>query len=156
MKKLVAVGLLLTCVLSMIGCSQQSQFHEQVPYEAMLNLEVMDGKFRFQRIAVTPCIVYSNTSITDMSKGTMYDDRHDILTSIFQAADGKTAVMDTYECKFSHYIYMFDDEREDIPWHYRFAICICGAVMITNNDELICTIKLTEEEIQSILHALQE
>lgn len=44
-------------------------FHDHVPYEAMLNLEVMDGKFRFQRIATTPCIVYSNTHISDMKKG---------------------------------------------------------------------------------------
>lgn len=125
-------------------------FNDHVPYEAMLNLEVMDGKFRFQRIATTPCIVYSNTSITDMSNGTMYEDRHDILTTIFQAMDGKDAIMETSECVFSHYIYMFDNERENIPWYYRFAICNCGAVMITNNDELICTIILTEEEIQSI------
>ena len=45
---------------------------------------------------------------------------------------------------------MFDSERENIPWHYRFAICNCGAVMITNNDEQICTIQLTEEERRSV------
>lgn len=64
--------------------------------------------------------------------------------------------MDTSECEFLYYIYMFDNEREDIPWHYRFAICNCGAVIITNNDELICTIELTDEEIQSILDSLQK
>ena len=120
------------------------------PYDAMLNLEVWNGKFEFQRIATTPCIVYSNTPINDMSKGTVFEDRHDILTTIFQAMHGKDAIMDTPECEFSRYIYMFDNERENIPWHYRFAICNCGAVMITNNDELICTIKLTEEERRSI------
>ncbi len=129
------------------------EFHDHVPYEAMLNLEVMGGKFVFQRIATTPCIVYSNAPITDMSKGIMYNDRHDILTTIFQAMDGKDAIMAVPECVFSHYIYMFDNEREDIPWHYRFAICNCGAVMITNNDELICTIKLNEEESRSIIPA---
>ena len=123
------------------------------PYYAMLNLEVWDGKFLFQRIATTPCIVYSNTPINDMSKGTVFEDRHDILTTIFQAMHGKDAIMDTPECEFSRYIYMFDNERENIPWHYRFAICNCGAVMITNNDELICTIKLTEEERRSIIPA---
>ena len=123
------------------------------PYDAMLNLEVWDGKFLFQRIATTPCIVYSNTPINDMSKGTVFEDRHDILTTIFQAMHGKDAIMDTPECEFSRYIYMFDNERENIPWHYRFAICNCGAVMITNNDELICTIKLTEEERRSIIPA---
>ena len=107
------------------------------PYYAMLNLEVWDGKFLFQRIATTPCIVYSNTPINDMSKGTVFEDRHDILTTIFQAMHGKDAIMDTPECEFSRYIYMFDNERENIPWHYRFAICNCGAVMITNNDELL-------------------
>ncbi len=130
---------------------QNDDFYDHVPYEAMLNLEIMDGKLRFQRIATTPCIVYSNSPIAEMSKGTMYDGRHDILTSIFRATDGKDAIMDTSECLFSHYIYMFDNEREDIPWHYRFAICNCGAVMITNNNELICTIRLAAEEIQSIL-----
>ena len=123
------------------------------PYDAMLNLEVWNGKFEFQRIATTPCIVYSNTPINDMSKGTVFEDRHDILTTIFQAMHGKDAVMDTPECEFSRYIYMFDNERENIPWHYRFAICNCGAVMITNNDELICTIKLNEEELRSIIPA---
>ena len=131
------------------------EIHDHVPYDAMLNLEVMDGKFRFQRIATTPCIVYSNTPINDMSKGTVFDDRHDILTTIFQAMDGKDAIMDTPECVFSHYIYMFDNEREDIPWHYRFAIHSCGAVMITNNEELICTIKLDEEEIKSVLNSFE-
>ena len=129
--------------------------HDHVPYDAMLNLEIMDGKFRFQRIATTPCIVYSNTPISDMSKGTIYDDRHDILTSIFRVMDGKDAIMDTSECEFSHYIYMFDNERENIPWHYRFAIHSCGAVMITNNEELICTIKLDEEGIQSVLNSFE-
>ena len=169
MKKFIAMVLALGCVLSLIGCNQYKQqdttsptqsantdeeFYDQVPYDAMLNLEVMNGKFKFQRIATTPCIVYSNASITDMSKGTMYNDRHDILTTIFRATDGKNAIIDTSECEFLHYIYMFDNEREDIPWHYRFAICNCGAVMITDNDELICTIELTAEEIQSILNAL--
>ena len=131
------------------------EFYDHVPHDAMLNLEVMDGKFRFQRIATSPCIAYSNTPITDMSKGTIYDDRHDILTSIFRVMDGKDAIMDTSECEFSHYIYMFDNERENIPWHYRFAIHSCGAVMITNNEELICTIKLDEEEIQSVLNSFE-
>ena len=163
MKKFMAMVLALGCMLSLIGCNQYRQqdntdegFHDQVPYDAMLNLEVMNGKFRFQRIATTPCIVYSNVSITDMSNGTMYNDRHDILTTIFQATDGKNAIMDISECEFLHYIYMFDNEREDIPWHYRFAICNCGAVTITNNDELICTIELRDEEIQSILDSLQK
>lgn len=138
-------------VFCLVVGEQNDDFYDHVPYEAMLNLEIMDGKLRFQRIATTPCIVYSNTPIAEMTKGTMYDGRHDILTSIFQATDGKDAIMDTSECIFSHYIYMFDNEREDIPWHYRFAICNCGAVMITNNNELICTIRLAAEEIQSIL-----
>ena len=158
----------LICVFVLCGCNAKNpsnqgivptestgHFNDHVPYEAMLNLEVMGGKFVFQRIATTPCIVYSNTPITEMSKGTMYEDRHDVLTAIFQATNGKDAIADTSECCFSHYIYMFDNEREGIPWHYRFAICTCGAVMITNNDELICTISLTEDEIQSILSALE-
>lgn len=130
---------------------KDDEFFDHVPYDAMLNLEVWNGKFLFQRIATTPCIVYSNTPINDMSKGTVFKDRHDILTTIFQAMHGKDAIMDTPECVFSRYIYMFDNEREDIPWHYRFAICNCGAVVITNNDELICTIKLNEEELRSII-----
>ena len=65
------------------------------PYDAMLNLIVMDGKFRFQRIATTPCIVYSDSAITDMENGTAYNDRHDILTTVFRAMDGKTAIMST-------------------------------------------------------------
>ena len=125
--------------------------NDHVPYDSMLNLEIIDGKFRFQRIATTPCIVYSNSPITDMSNGTMYDDRHDILTAIFRATDGKDAIMDTTECEFLHYIYMFDNEREDVPWHYRFAICSCGAVMITNNNQFLCTIKISDDEIQTIL-----
>ena len=124
------------------------------PREALLNLEIMDGKFLFQRIATTPRIVYSNTPISDMSKGMVYDDRHDILTVLFQATDNKDAITDLSECEFSHYIYLYDKDHEDAPWHYRFAICSCGAVMITNNDELLCTIKITDEERQSILNAL--
>ncbi len=140
-------------IFCLVVGEQNDHFNDHVPYESMLNLEIMDGKFRFQRIATTPCIVYSNTPITEMSKGTIYNDRHDILTSIFQAMDGKDAIRATSDCLFSHYIYMFDNEREKIPWHYRFAICTCGAVMITNNDELICTIQLTEEERRSIFPA---
>ncbi|MBQ7910829.1 MAG: hypothetical protein IJ363_08605 [Clostridia bacterium] len=128
-----------------------NEINDHVPYDSMLNLEIIDGKFRFQRIATTPCIVYSNSPITDMSNGTMYDDRHDILTAIFRATDGKDAIMDTTECEFLHYIYMFDNEREDVPWHYRFAICSCGAVMITNNNQFLCTIKISDDEIQTIL-----
>ncbi|MBO4769736.1 MAG: hypothetical protein J5563_03015 [Clostridia bacterium] len=166
---------ILICVLSMAGCfSMKSEpgpnateshglpatesnddFHDHVPYDAMLNLEIMNGKFRFQRIATTPCIVYSNTPITDMTKGTVYNDRGDILTTIFRAMDNKDAVESPSECDFSHYIYMYDSERDDVPWHYRFAICDCGSVMITNNDELLCVIKISEEEIRSVLNAFQ-
>ena len=125
--------------------------NDHVPYDSMLNLEIINGKFRFQRIATTPCIVYSNSPITDMSNGTMYDDRHDILTAVFRATDGKDAIMDTTECEFLHYIYMFDNEREDVPWHYRFAICSCGAVMITNNNQFLCTIEISDDELRTIL-----
>ena len=161
MKKLIVLVLSLACLLSLVGCSQQEQqgttnSDEIVPYDAMLNLEVKNGVFCFQRIATTPCIVYSNTPIADMAKGTMYNDRHDILSTIFQVMDGKDAVAEIPECVFSHYIYMFDNEHEDIPWHYRFAICSCGTVMITNNEELIATIQLTDDEVHSILDSLQE
>ena len=125
--------------------------NDHVPYDSMLNLEIIDGKFRFQRIATTPCIVYSNAPINDMSKGTMYDDRHDILTAVFRATDGKDAIMDVTTCDFIHYIYMFDNEREDIPWHYGFAICDCGSIIITNNNRFLCTIKISDDEIQTIL-----
>ena len=125
------------------------------PLDALINLEIMDGKLRFQRIATTPCIVYSDTPISDMSKGTVYNDRHDILTTIFRAMDNKDAIMEASECEFSHYIYMFDKDFEDALWNYRFAVCDCGAVMITNNDEFLCTIKITEEERQSVLNALK-
>ncbi|MBR5773413.1 MAG: hypothetical protein IKY44_01050 [Clostridia bacterium] len=167
MKKLLAVILVLLCALGVFGCSE-GEIHDHVPYDAMLNLEVWDGRFVFQRIATTPCIVYSNAAITDMSEGTMYEDNHDILTTIYQVTNGKDAAMDIPEdCinshsvestsfhSSSHYIYMFDNEREDVPWHYRFAICGCGTVMITNNDELLCTIELTDEEIQTILNAFK-
>ena len=168
MKKLMALALTMVCALCLISCSQQGQqdlanptqptkiddnFFDHVPYDAMINLEVMDGKFRFQRIATTPCIVYSSVPISDMPKEMMYKDRHDILTTFFQAMDGKDAIMSTPECVFSHYIYLFDTEHENIPWHYRFAVCNCGVVMITNNDEFICTIKLNEDERRSIFPA---
>lgn len=136
-----------------VAINSGDEFHEQVPPEAELNLEVMGGKFRFQRIATTPCIVYSNAPIIDMADGTMYNDGHDILTAIFRATDGKDAIFDTYECEFLHYIYMFDNENEAASWHYRFAICDCGAVTITNNNELVCSIEISEEEIQTILNS---
>ena len=126
-----------------------------VPYDAMLNLEIMNGKFRFQRIAITPCIVYSDTPISDMADGNIYNDRHDILTTIFRAMDNKDAVMDSSKFDYSHYIYMYDSEREDVPWHYRFAISDSGTVMITNNDEFLCMITISEEEMQSVLNSLQ-
>ena len=170
MRKLMALVLTMVCTLCLISCSQQGQqdstnptqptqiddnFFDHVPYDAMVKLEVIDGKFRFQRIATTPCMVYSNLPINDMSKGTMYNDRHDILTTIFQVMDGKNAIMDMYECDFSHYIYMFDNELEDVPWHYRFAICSCGVVNITNNDGFLCTIKISDDEAQILLDVLQ-
>ena len=126
-----------------------------VPYDEMLNLEIMNGKFRFQRIAITPCIVYSDTPISDMADGTVYNDRHDILTTIFRAMDDKDAVMVSSESDCSHYIYMYDSVREDVPWHYRFAISDSGTVMITNNDEFLCMITISEEEMQSVLNSLQ-
>ena len=134
-----------------LDSTPDNETHDHVPHDSMLNLEIIDGKFRFQRIATTPCIVYANTPITDMSKGTQYDDRHDILTAIFRATDGKDAIMDTTECDFLHYIYVFDNENEDASWHYRFAICNCGAVRITNNNELLCSIEISDDELQTIL-----
>ncbi len=47
-----------------------------------------------------------------MSNGMMYNDRHDILTTIFQAMHEKDAIMDTPECVFSRYIYMFDNSLD--------------------------------------------
>lgn len=123
-------------------------------YDSLLNLEVWGDKFVFQRIATTPCIVCSNVPIDDMSKGTIYEDRHDILTSFFRAMNGKEVVTNTFECDYLYYVYMFDAEDPDIPWHYRFAICDCGAVLITNNDEPLCSIMLDTQEIQSILSSL--
>ena len=171
MKKLMVLACVCICLFSLAACRQQDQqdttnptqspnadntFHEQPPWGAMLNLEIGNGKFLFQRIATTPCIVYSNTPITEMSEGTMYDDRDDILTSVFKITNGKEVVTDTPECAFSHYIYMFDKEDENVPWHYRFAFCDCGAVMITNNDELLCTIRIEKSELQTILDAFKE
>lgn len=154
MKKLLVIILALLCALGVFGCSK-GDINDHVPYDAMLNLEVWDGKLVFQRIATTPCIVYSDAPITDMSEGTMYEDNHDILTTIFQVTNGKDAIIDYTDCFFSHYIYIFDNEHEDIPWHYRLAFHECGAMTITNNDELLCTIELTDEEIQTILNAFK-
>lgn len=132
--------------------SDPSELRDEIPpYYALLNLEVMNGKFVFQRIATAPRIVYSDKPVADMTKGVVYDDRHEILTTIFQAMNGKDAVQDVPECEFSHYVYMYDKDDESIPWHYRFAVCECGAVMITNNDELLCTIKISAEEMRSVL-----
>ena len=170
MKKLIVFACVCICVFSLAACRQRDQqdttnptqsnnsdnsFHEGLPWDALLNLEIGNDKFLFQRIAVTPCIVYSTTPIAEMSEGTMYDDRHDILAAVFQATNGKEAVTDTPECEFSHYIYMFDKENEDVPWHYRFAFCDCGAVMITNNDELLCTVRIEKSELQTILDTLK-
>ena len=145
--------------LSTAGDAQTDQPDDSVidepPYDALLNLEIMIGKFRFQRIATTPCIVYSDTAITDMKNGTVYENRFDILMAVFKAMDGKSAGSDASECDFSHYIYMFDNEDDTIPWHYRFAICDSGTVLITNNDEFLCTIEISKEEIQSILDSLK-
>lgn len=134
---------------------ESDRFCDLPPYDQLLNLEVAADKLVFQRIATTPCIVYSNTPISDMTKGTTYEDRDDILATFFKTMNGKEAITDTSECDYIHYIYMFDDEFEDVPWHYRFAICDCGAVMITNNDELLCSIMLEKQEIQSILSSLE-
>lgn len=134
--------------------SQVKIYDEAPPWDALLNLEIMNAKFRFQRIATTPCIVYSDTPISDMSKGTLYADRYDILTTMFNAMDNKDANVSTSECEFSHYFYLFDNQFEDAPWHYRFAFCDCGAVMITNNNEFLCSIKISNEELQSILNVL--
>lgn len=128
---------------------------EIVPYDAELNLEVMQGKFRFQRIATTPRIVYSDRPITDMGDGTAYENRHDILTTLFRAADGKEAAAEMPDCAFTHYLYLYDGRNGDVPWHYRFAFCGCGAAVISNNDEFLCAIRLSEEELRSVLDALQ-
>ena len=167
MKHTVAFILILLSIFCICGCSNKpseppassdslvpyppEHFNDHVPYDAMFNLEVMNGQFVFQRIATTPCIVYSTVPIIEMSDGVMYNDRHDILTALFGAMNGKDVRTSDSDCEFSSFIYMFDNEREMIPWHYRFALCDCGTVKITNNDELLCTIKLTDAEIKSIL-----
>lgn len=125
------------------------------PYDQLLSLEVWADKLVFQRIATTPCIVYSNSPISDMTKGTTYEDRNDILTAFFKIMNGKEVTTDTSDCDYIHYVYMFDDKFEDALWHYMFAICDCGMVMITNNDEPLCSIMLDKQEIQSILNSLE-
>ncbi len=172
MKTTVAFILISLCIFGICGCGNQTteppvspgssvpyppeHFNDHVPYDAMFNLEIMNGQFVFQRIATTPCIVYSTVPITEMSDGVMYNDRHDILTALFGAMNGKDANTNDPECEFSTYIYMFDNEREMIPWHYRFAICYCGTVKITNNDELLCTIGITDTELQSVLSIFKQ
>ena len=163
MKRIFTFFLTALFLMAFTGCTPpQSQsgtespfFEEMTPRDAELNLEIIDGKFRFQRIATNPYIVYSDTPITDMTQGTLYKDRHDILTTIFRATEGKEAIIDSPECDFTHYIYMFDGTSENIPWHYRFAIHDRGTVMITNNDELLCTVEISEEELQTILNAFR-
>ena len=170
MKRTLLVLLLAFCLLLAAGCAEGSaspspsglstteetdDFHDHVPYEAMLHLEVMDGKFRFQRIATTPRIVYSTSPITDMTEGKVYDGRHDVLTAVFKATDGKDALTEEPQVSFSHFIYMYDAEREDVPWHYGFAIGDGGEVVITNNGEFLCAVKISGEEMRSILNAFQ-
>ena len=87
-----------------------------------------------------------------MSKETAYDNRYDIINVIFQAMDEKTAILDTYECEFLHYIYLFDSENDS--WSYKIMLCDCGAVTIIGNDDFLCSIEISNEELQMILDSL--
>ena len=48
---------------------------------------------------------------------------------------------------------MFDEEGA-ASWRYRFALCECGTVEVRKGDSLLCCLKLTEEEMESILSTL--
>ena len=164
------IALILSLALFLIlaaGCSREPgelrpedadegsevDFFDMPPGDALLNLEIINGQFRFQRIAATPCIVLSGTPLPlyQLSKGTAYEDRHDILTAFFKAMDGKDPGEDPTGCVFSRYVYMYDSQNGEVPWHYCFALCSCGKVLISNNNIPMCAIKLSAEELKSVL-----
>ena len=120
------------------------------PLGSMLKFEIIDEKLICQTVPSASRIVYSHVS--DMSKETVYDNRYDIINVIFQAMDGKTAILDTYECEFLHYIYLFDSENDS--WSYKIMLCDCGAVTIIGNDDFLCSIEISNEELQMILDSL--
>ena len=121
------------------------------PLGSMLKFEIIDEKLRCQTVPSASRIVYSH--ISDMSKETVYDNRYDIINVIFQSMDGKTAILDTYECVFLHYVSMFDSENPSSDL-YEFKICDCGAVTIIKNNKLLCSIEISDEELQMILDSL--
>ena len=120
------------------------------PLGSMLKFEIIDEKLRCQTVPSASRIVYSH--ISDMSKETVYDNRYDIINVIFQSMDGKTAILDTYECEFLHYIYLFDSENDS--WSYKVMLCDCGAVTIIDNEGFLCSVKISDEELQMILDSL--
>ena len=130
------------------------KFNDDISFDLTLNLDIIDSKLKFQTVAITPCIVYSNFPISEMSNGKTYDNGHDIMIAIFNAMNGKTAILDTYECEFLHYIYLFDSDNDNDSWHYKFYICDCGAVTIIDNDGFLCSLKISDEELQMILDSL--
>lgn len=123
------------------------------PSGSMLKLEIIDEKLRCQIVPTASHIIYSH--ISDMSKETAYDNRYDIINAIFQAMDGKTAIFDTYDCEFLHYIYMSDSENENDSWDYKFWLCDCGAVTIIDNEGFLCSVKISDEELKMILDSLK-
>ena len=120
------------------------------PLGSMLKFEIIDEKLICQTVPSASRIVYSH--ISDMSKETVYDNRYDIINVIFQSMDGKTAILDTYECEFLHYIYLFDSENDS--WSYKVMLCDCGAVTIIDNEGFLCSVKISDEELQMILDSL--
>ena len=123
------------------------------PYDAQLEILCTNGKLVFSRIATTPRVRADLPSYEGDGRVVKeFTDRHDIISALFRAMDGKEAI---HAIEFvPNYQLLLSGQHEDEPWHYLIEISDDGMVSVSNNGEPIGLIQISGEELQSILKTL--
>ena len=131
------------------GTSEHSE--EIVPYDAQLEIICANGKLIFSRIATTPRVRVGRPPFDETCIIT-HEDKHEIISALFQAMNGKETV-EQHESLPTLQLLLYGQD-DDEPWHYLFEIGTEGLVRVSNNGDLICYVQISEEELQSIIQVL--
>lgn len=123
-----------------------------VPYDAQLEIICSEGKLLFSRIATTPRVRAGRPPF-DITCVWNYEYEPEIISTLFQVMNDKEITED-HELLPTLQLLLYG-QNDDEPWHYLFNIGTDGLVKVTNNDELICCIQISEEELQIILQVLK-
>lgn len=131
--------------------TNDNTFGDVVPYDAQLEIVCAGGKLVFSRIATTPRVRAGRPPF-DETFITRYENKHEIISELFQIMDGKE-VTEEHESLPTLQLLLYG-QNDNEPWHYLFEIGTDGLVRVSNNGDLICCIQISEEELQSIIQVL--